>query len=298
MDIMLKRSTGDYVFNTLNYSLLLILGLGTLFPFMNLLAISLNDATDSLKGSIYLWPRVLTIGNYQAIFENDGLALAALRSVARTVIGTVFGVLFTAMLAYALSRKEFFIRKPLNIILIVTMYVNGGLIPFYLLIKNIGLMNHFAVYILPILISMFNVIIMRSYFEQLPDGIVESAKIDGATDFQVLFRIILQISLPVLSTITLFIAVQHWNSWFDNYLFASRKENLSLLQFELQKILISSVSQVFDPNSHVDSTDARRTNPESIRAAMTIIVTVPILFVYPFLQKYFVKGITVAAMKE
>ncbi|MCM3627896.1 carbohydrate ABC transporter permease [Paenibacillus glycanilyticus] len=296
--MLVRRSIGDVIFSALNYILLLVLGIGTLFPFLNLAAISLNDAGDTLKGTIYVWPRVFTLENYSTIFANDGLAAAAVRSVIRTVVGTALGVLCTAMLAYALSRREFFLRKPFNIILIITMYVNGGLIPFYLLVKNIGLMNHAAVYILPMLIGVFNVIIMRSYFEQLPEGIVESAKIDGASDFQILFRIVLQISLPVLSTITLYIAVQHWNSWFDNYLYASRNENLNLLQYELQKILISSVNQVMSANTHIDATDARRTNPETIRAAMTIIVTLPILLVYPFLQKYFVKGMTFAAMKE
>ncbi|CAM3308666.1 carbohydrate ABC transporter permease [Paenibacillus lupini] len=296
--MLVRRSKGDVIFSAFNYILLLVLGIGTLFPFLNLAAISLNDAGDTLKGTIYIWPRVFTLENYSTIFANHGLAAAAIRSVVRTVVGTALGVICTAMLAYALSRKEFFLRKTYNIILIITMYVNGGLIPLYLLIKNIGLMNHAAVYILPLLIGVFNVIIMRSYFEQLPEGIVESARIDGASDFQILFRIVLQISLPVLSTITLYIAVQHWNSWFDNYLYASRNENLNLLQYELQKILISSVNQVMSANTHIDATDARRTNPETIRAAMTIIVTLPILLVYPFLQKYFVKGMTVAAMKE
>lgn len=296
--MLVRRSKGDVIFSAFNYILLLVLGIGTLFPFLNLAAISLNDAGDTLKGTIYIWPRVFTLENYSTIFANHGLAAAAIRSVVRTVVGTALGVICTAMLAYALSRKEFFLRKTYNIILIITMYVNGGLIPLYLLIKNIGLMNHAAVYILPLLIGVFNVIIMRSYFEQLPEGIVESARIDGASDFQILFRIVLQISLPVLSTITLYIAVQHWNSWFDNYLYASRNENLNLLQYELQKILISSVNQVMSASTHIDATDARRTNPETIRAAMTIIVTLPILLVYPFLQKYFVKGMTVAAMKE
>ncbi|MGO4110569.1 carbohydrate ABC transporter permease [Paenibacillus sp. YAF4_2] len=296
--MLVRRSKGDAIFSTLNYILLLVLGVGTLFPFLNLAAISLNDAGDTLKGTIYIWPRVFTLENYSTIFANHGLAAAAIRSVVRTVVGTALGVLCTAMLAYALSRREFFLRKTYNVILIITMYVNGGLIPFYLLVKNIGLMNNALVYILPMLIGVFNVIIMRSYFEQLPEGIVESARIDGATDFQILFRIVLQISLPVLSTITLYIAVQHWNSWFDNYLYASRNENLNLLQYELQKILISSVNQVMSANTHIDATDARRTNPETIRAAMTIIVTLPILLVYPFLQKYFVKGMTFAAMKE
>ncbi|QHW33312.1 carbohydrate ABC transporter permease [Paenibacillus rhizovicinus] len=293
-----RRTWGDYAFLTTNYALLLMMGIVTLFPFLNLLAISLNDAQDTLKGTIYVWPRIFTLQNYDTIFANNNLAMAAVRSVVRTVLGAGLGVISTAMLAYVLSRKEFMFRKSFNIILIVTMYVNGGLIPFYLLVKNIHLINHGAVYILPTLIGVFNVIIMRSYFESLPDGIVESARIDGASDFQILFRIVILVSMPVMATVTLYVAVAHWNSWFDNYLYASRNPHLNLLQFELQKVLIGSVNQVFDQNTHIDGSDARRTNPETIRAAMTIIVTVPILFVYPFLQRYFVKGMTFAAMKE
>jgi putative aldouronate transport system permease protein len=294
---MNRNRSNDYVFNIFNYTLLTLLGIATLAPFLNLMAISFNDALDSLKGDIYLWPRVFSTDNYTAIFGNEGLALSGVRSIIRTVLGAGLGVFFTAMVAYALSRKEFVFRKSFNFVLVMTMYVNGGLIPFYILIKNIGLMNHFAVYLLPLLISAFNVIIMRSYFESLPEGLVESAKLDGATEFQSLFRIVMPICMPVVATITLYLAVMHWNSWFDNYLYASRNENLSLLQYELMKILMDSVNHVVDPNAHIDGESIKR-NPEAIRAAMTIIVTLPILFVYPFLQKYFVKGMTVAAMKE
>ncbi|CAI6078248.1 carbohydrate ABC transporter permease [Cohnella sp. JJ-181] len=293
----MNRTRGDYAFNSLNYVVLTLLGFATVFPFLNLLAISLNDTLDTMRGGIYFFPRKWTLLNYEIIFRENGLLMAGVRSVIRTVLGTALGLFCTTLLAYALSRREFFLRKQLNVVLVLTMYINGGLIPTYLLIRNLHLMNNFAVYILPLLISVYNVIIMRSYFEQLPDGITESAKIDGATDFQVLFRIVLQISLPVLSTIALFIAVMHWNSWFDNYLYASRNQNLSLLQYTLQKVLIQSANEIVSDNGHAN-VQAIRNNPESIRAAITMVVTLPILFVYPFLQKYFVKGITIGAMKE
>lgn len=293
-----KRIFSDYLFTSINYLILFILGCITIFPFLNLLAISLNDSLDTLRGGIYLYPRIFTMNNYQVIFNDNTLFGAALRSIIRTVLGTGLGIVFTSMIAYALCRKEFILRKQFNLFLILTLYVNGGLIPYYLLVKELGLMNHFAVYIIPGLISAFHVIIMRSYFEQLPDGIVESAKIDGAHDFQVLFKIVIPISMPVIATITLFIAVGHWNAWFDNYLFASRNENLSLLQYELMKILIESTTNIQQINARVDASNVKLSSPESIRAAMTIIATVPILFVYPFLQRYFVKGMTFAAMKE
>lgn len=286
------------MFSVLNYTFLILLSAATLFPFINLLAISLNDPLDTVKGGIYLWPREFTFSNYFYTFNNEKLFGAALRSVLRTVVGSILGVLTTAFIAYALSRKEFMLRKSMNLFLVFTLYLNAGLIPVYLLIKEIGLMNTFAVYILPTLVSAYNIMIMRSYFEQLPEGVIESSKIDGANEFQTLFRIVMPMSMPVVATITLFVAVMHWNSWFDNYLYTSRDANLSLLQFELQKILMSSINQVFAKGDSSSVRQALGASPQSIRSAITIVVTLPILFVYPFLQRYFVKGITIASIKE
>ncbi|MFC5531189.1 carbohydrate ABC transporter permease [Cohnella yongneupensis] len=292
-----QRAWQDIAFSGANYTLLAALGFFTLFPFWNLFSISLNDALDTLKGGIYFYPRHFTLTNYEIIFRNDSLVHATFISVARTVVGTALGVIATAMLAYSLSRKTFVMRKPFNIILVFTLFVNAGLLPSYLLIRDLGLMNHFAVYIVPALISAYNVIIVRSYFEQLPDGIVESATIDGANDYQVLFRIVMPVSMPVIATITLFIAVVHWNSWFDNYLYTSGTESLNTLQFELQKILLQSANELVASGNSLSSQQLR-TNPETIRASMTMVVTLPILFVYPFLQRFFVKGIMFASMKE
>lgn len=291
-----RMTLGDISFNIFNFIFLSCLGIATLYPFMNLLAISLNDSLDSIKGGIYVWPRQFTLANYNALFANEHLFGAFIRSIVRTLIGTGLGILCTAMFAYALSRREFVFRRGFNIFIIVTLYVNGGIIPIYLVIREMGLVNSFWVYILPLLINGFYVILMRSYFEQLPEGLTESAKIDGASDFQTLFRIILPVSLPVIATITLFVAVLHWNMWFDNYLYNSRNQNLALLQYELMKILLDSARQV-SSQTRVDGTTVQVVMPQSIRATMTIVVTLPILFVYPFLQRYFIKGITIGAMK-
>ncbi|HZG58668.1 carbohydrate ABC transporter permease [Paenibacillus sp.] len=293
-----RRTWGDRLFDAANYIGLTMLGIATLFPFLNMLAVSLNHPLDTLRGGIYLWPREFTWTNYYYTFGDERLYGATMRSVIRTVLATALGIAVTAMIAYALSRREFIFRKSFNFLFVLTLYLNAGLIPVYLLIKEIGLMNNFAVYILPGLVAVFNVMIMRSYFQQLPEGVVESAKIDGANDYQVLFRIIMPMSMPVVATIMLFIAVGNWNSWFDNYLYASRSDHLSLLQFELQKVLMQSIAEVISPHDHPDAARALNQSPESIRAAMTIVVTLPILLIYPFLQKYFVKGITIAAMKE
>lgn len=290
----------DTAFDITNFCLLAILGFATLYPFINLLAISFNDPFDTVRGEVYFIPNIFTINNYKIIFQNDSLLGAIFRSVLRTGLGTFLSVLCTTMLAYTLTRRDFILRKSINLLMVISLYVSGGIIPTYLLIKTIGLTNSFWVYIIPGLIGVFNVIIIRTYMEQLPEGLVESARIDGANDFQVLFRIIVPCSLPVLSTVVLFTAVGHWNSWFDNYLYNS-KENLSLLQFELMKILIQSTSQMMNQASstgHVDSDLLKATTPESIRATMTVLVTFPILFVYPFLQKYFIKGAMIGAIKE
>lgn len=293
-----RKSSSDVVFQGLNLLFLFVLGFITLYPFWNLLAVSFNDSLDTLKGQVFFWPNQFTLDNYAIIFQNESLFGSALRSVLRTILGTVLSVGCTTMLAYTLSRREYVLRKPINLILVISMYVNGGLIPMYMLIKNLGLTNTFAVYIIPGLIGVFNVIIMRSYFDQLPEALVESARIDGASDIGVLFRIILPCSLPVLATVTLFVAVGHWNSWFDNYLY-NNKDSLSLLQYELMKIMTKSTTEVTsNALAAMDHEKLRQTSPQSIRATMTIIVTFPILFVYPFLQKYFIQGITVGAVKE
>ena len=292
------QGTGDIVFNVVNYTLLSLLTICTIYPFWNLLAVSLNESGDTLRGQVYLWPNVFTLDNYKVVFQNEALLGATIRSITRTVVGTGLSLICSVMLAYTLSRKEFILRKAINMIMIVSMYVSGGLIPTYMLIKNIGLTNSFWVYIIPGLISVFNVIIIRSYFDQLPDGLIEAARIDGANEFQTLFRIVLPVSMPVLATITLFVSVGHWNSWFDNYMYNTR-ENLNLLQYELMKILMQSTQQVTsNATGSLAGETLRQITPQSIRATMTIIVTVPILFVYPFLQKYFIQGIMIGAIKE
>ncbi|SDD24573.1 putative aldouronate transport system permease protein [Paenibacillus sp. UNCCL117] len=293
-----RLSAGSALFHGLNYLFLLVLGFATLYPFWNLFAISLNESLDTLRGGIYFWPRHFTLDNYVLIFRNDRIYSAAGLSIARTLIGTTLSVVCTTMVAYALSRRDFMLRRPLNSIIVVSMYVNGGLIPYYLMIKNFGLTNTFLVYIIPGLIGAFNVMIMRSYFDQLPEGLIESAKLDGASEWQTLFRVVIPISLPVIATITLFIAVGHWNAWFDNFLYNS-KESLTLLQYELMKILLQSTEQISaSPGQGGDDALMRVTTPQAIRATMTIVVTVPILFVYPFMQRYFIQGMTLGAMKE
>src|SRR5690625_4809174 len=292
----LKRITFFDIFLTLFMIVIIII---TLYPFLHILAISLNNAVDTVKGGIHILPRDFTFANYIEIFgSNDRLSQAFIMSILRTVVGTITGIAASTMLAYTLSRKDFVFNKPIAILLVITMFVGGGLIPDYMLIRHLGLINQFSVYILPMLLNAFNVIVIRSFIDGLPDALEESAKIDGANDFTIFARIIVPLSLPVIATISLFLAVGQWNSWFDTYLYARTNESLTTLQYELMKILDNASASVSSGvNTHSAQYMAKQTNPQSIKMAITIIATVPILFVYPFLQKYFVTGLTLGAVK-
>jgi len=271
----------------------------TLYPFLNILAKSLNDPIDTVKGGIHIWPRAFTFGNYISLFEGgSNLPTAFKISVLRTLIGTITGVFCCAMFAFPLSRSDFIFRKHFTLILVITMYIGGGLIPDFLLIRKLGLINSFWVYIIPWLINAFNVIVIRAYMDTIPPSLQESARIDGANDIGIFFRIIMPLCKPVLATIALFIAVGQWNSWFDTYLYARGSSNLSTLQFELMKVLDSASAMGSQVDIHSQGLREARRNPEALKMAITIIATVPILLVYPFLQKYFVSGITLGAVKE
>jgi len=294
-----RMTSADWAFEIFNYTALTLLMIVTLYPFLNQIAISFNSATDSLKGGIYLWPREWTLENYRYVFKDATIFQATLVSVARTVLGTVLTVLCSAMVAYTISRPDFVLRKFVTIIFVLTMYVNGGLIPTFLLMKSLGLINSFWVYIWPGLIGVFNLIIIRSFIEGLPDGILEASRIDGAGDFRTFFSIVLPLSMPVLATVALFSGVYQWNSWFDVMLYNSSNIKLSTLQYELQKILQNSQAAMTAASAFSNSQNlgASSVTPMSIRATMTIVASVPIIMVYPFLQKYFVKGMMVGGVK-
>lgn len=295
-----NSSTGDRAFDTINIIFMLCLMIVTIYPFINMIAVSLNDANDAIRGGIYLWPRVWTLDNYKYIFGESDIYHATLISALRTVIGTVVSVFCTAMLAYTVSRQEFVLRKFVTMFFVFTMYFSGGLIPGYLLIRDLGLIGSFWVYIIPGVIGVFNMIVIRSFIEGLPEGILESARIDGAGEFTTFIRVVLPLTIPAMATVSLFVAVGQWNSWFDVFLYNSSNKELSTLQYELMKILQTSTTAATSSASDVyQSAESSGTavTPTSIRATMTIIASVPILMVYPFLQKYFVQGMTIGGVK-
>lgn len=294
-----KRSRHDKIWDSIIGVFLFVFVVVTLYPILNTLAVSFNDGIDTVRGGITLWPRQFTFQNYQTVFNNPNLKQAAFISVSRTVIATVLQVFLTSMLAYVLSRKDFIFKKQLSFVYVLTMYVGGGLIPTYILMKNLHLTNNFLVYILPGLVSAFNMIVVRTYMNGLPDSLVESAKIDGAGDFRIFIQIILPLCKPVLATIALFIAVGQWNSWFDAMLYCSQTPSLTTLQYELMKVL-SSASQQASSTTSVEALKnaSNMVTPMSVRAAITIVTALPIVCLYPFLQKYFVSGLTIGGVKE
>ncbi len=282
---------------TLDYILLvfcLLLIVITVYPFLNVLAISLNDSMDTMRNVNFIIPRKFTLSNYTYIFKENNLGSAFAMSVARTLLGTGIGVICTAMLAYVLSRKDFYFHKSFTILFIITMYVSGGMIPEYLLLtRTLKLSNSFWVYIIPGLIWVYNVILMRSFIEGLPDALQEAARLDGANDFVIFSRVILPLCTPSMATVALFYAVGQWNSFMDTYLYA---RDLPTLQYVLYEIMEQASIRV-DP--HAASSQLKNAvSPMSVRMAITIVATVPILIVYPFLQKYFVGGMTLGAVKD
>ncbi len=265
----------------------------TLYPFLNVLAISFNDPIDTMRNINMVIPRQFTTSNYVYIFKENNLIAPLLLSVLRTVLGAGLGVICTAMLAYVLSRKDFYFNKVFTLLFVVTMYVSGGLIPEYLLLmRTLGLGNNFLVYIIPGLIWVYNVILVRSFIEGLPIALQEAARVDGANDFIIWGSIILPLCKPVLATVGLFVAVGQWNAFMDTYLYA---KELPTLQYVLYQIMETATIKV-DPHAAEQMKNA--VSPLSVRMAITIVATVPILLVYPFLQKYFVGGMTVGAVKD
>jgi putative aldouronate transport system permease protein len=294
----------NFIFHFVNTCFLLLISFITLYPFWNTIAVSFNDAMDTMRGGITFFPRRFSLFNYQVIFQTGAIPQAFFVSVARTAINLVTSVFFTAMIAFVLSRYEYVLRKPFTFILILSMYVNAGLIPTYFLILKLGMINSFWVYIVPGIVNAFNFVVMRTYMRTLPESIIESARIDGYGDFYIFMRIVLPLCLPVIATIGLFVAVGAWNSWFDTMIYCSGKVNLHTLQYKLMEYLSSSQSQgksAADAGAMAlaaQSGGSSMVTPMSIRAAITVIAAAPILFVYPFMQRYFIVGLNVGGVKE
>lgn len=276
--------------------IIVVFSLMILYPFLYSLAYSFSDSSRAMTENIVLFPVGFTLRNYAKVFTNDSILTASLISILRTVIGALWAAIVTSLTAYAVSKQDLPGRKFFIMMFIIPMYISGGLIPYYVLIHDLHLFNNFLVYILPGGFYAFNMLMVRSYYDTIPPSLEESAKIDGASYFKIFMAIIVPLSMPVLSVILMFTAVSQWNSYFDVVLFITKK-NLFPLQTILQNLLqetqtsIQSLQTGGPANNKVISS-------ESVRMSTLIITTIPIVIVYPFFQKHFVKGIMVGAVKS
>ena len=291
-----KGITADTVFVICNTIFMILFVVITLYPVLNTVALSFNDGTDAVRGGIHLIPRKFSIKNYTVVLHMQNIITGAIVTVARTVIGTLLALVANALLAYIISRKEFLFKSQLSLFWVITMYVNGGLIPVLLLYKTLGLTNSFWVYVIPGTISAFNMLVLRTYMQGLPDSLEESAQLDGAGYWTIFIKIISPLCKPVYATVALFVAVYQWNSWFDAMLYNRMDSKLTTLQYELMKLLSSVTSN--GTNVEAMKNAAGTVTPTSVRAAATIITMLPIICIYPFLQKYFVTGLTLGGVKE
>lgn len=296
----IKRSFAERFFYGLNMALLLLLTVSIIFPFLNILALSFNDGKDAMRGGVFLWPRVFTLENYKQVFSDSRIMSGYIITILRTVIGTVTSVYLTAMAAYVMRSRTLPGKSLLSIFLLITMLFSGGTIPYYILLKKVGLLNNFLVYVVPSLFSAWNIVIMRSFFQStISYSLEESAKLDGCTDFGVFMKMYLPLSKPVVAVIALMNGVGHWNDWFSGAYYITKAQmrpvqtiiHEMLTQSErLQKLMQSSADAI-----HVAQ---RAVTGESLKMATIIVCVVPIICIYPMFQKYFAKGIMIGAVKE
>ena len=292
-----KRTASEWVLDIFKVCFILLICIVCVYPFWNIFVVSINDGQDALRGGLYFWPRVFTLENYQEIFKRKEFIRAIGITVLRTLIGTPLVVLVNSMLAYVLSRGELVGKKFFTVMFIFTMYFSGGMVPYYLQLKNLGLLDHFIVYIVPTMLNVYYMILIRSYMYGIPESLMESAKLDGANDLLIYARIVLPLAKPVVMTIVLFAAISHWNAWFDSRLYTS-----SMSLKTLQLVLVEILNQ-FQTSASGSATMAQRAQmmsgvtQKSVQMAAVMVATVPIICVYPFVQKYFVKGIMIGAVK-
>ncbi|MCQ2591206.1 MAG: carbohydrate ABC transporter permease [Treponema sp.] len=284
-------SFGDYMI----FIIMAIVCFVALYPVWYTIVISFNDSSDSLRGGIYWWPRKFSIESYRTVFQDKTITRAFLVTIARTVIGTVTSVFFTSMVAYAFCKKHIMGNKFYMVLGTITMFFGGGLIPYFILIKNIGLYDNFLVYIIPSLFNFYNAIIFMSFFREMSPALEESAKLDGANDFIIFVRIILPLSMPVVATIALFNGVGHWNDYFTGVMYIN-KAALQPIQTYLYRV-VASASASKSVVAMPAGISAQQVSSTSVRLATMVVTTTPIVCVYPFLQRYFVKGFMVGSIK-
>ncbi len=274
---------------------MIIIVIACLYPFYLAVIMSFNEGLDAQRGGIYLWPRKFTLENYKKMFTDGVWGRAFFVTLSRTVVGTAMTVFFTLIVAYGLSFKELVFRKVYYGIFIFAMYFSGGVIPYYILLRSLHLLNTFWVYVVPGCLSLFYIIVATSFFQEIPKELGESARLDGAGEFKIFRSIILPISKPLMATIAIFTSVGHWNAWYESAFFVTNK-SLRTLGYLMISVINSSRASTVKGDAGMQA--AANTTTLSIQLAAMVIAVFPILCVYPFFQRYFVTGMTVGAVKS
>lgn len=297
MSFHYRQTLGDKIFNTGNYIFILLLSFSILYPFWYLLVLSFSTPEYATTLGLKILPDGVNFKAYTEVLKQDIMATAYFNTVFRSVTGSVLSLVVTSAGAYALSKKRMPCKNFFTAMVVFTMFFSGGLIPTYILIKGLHMINTMWVLIIPNLISAFSLIIIRNYMSSLSDSLEESARIDGANDIIILFRIILPMCIPVIATVFLWTIVGHWNSWFDSYIYANQKR-LMVLQLLLRRVIIENdIDNVFNADYAYRVKSARTYTDDTLKAATLFVSMGPIILVYPFIQKYFIKGIMIGSLK-
>ncbi|ACX66960.1 MULTISPECIES: carbohydrate ABC transporter permease [Bacillales] len=290
------ESRGDRIFNVINYAILILVTVIVMYPLLFVLSASFSDPQAVLRGEMLLWPKGVNLNSYAKIFQNQDIISGFTNTLVYTSLGTLINLTMTILAAYPLSRKDFVGRNAIMALLVFTMFFSGGLIPTYLLIKNLGMLNTLWVMIIPNAVSIWNIIIMRTFFQQsIPGELQEAATIDGCSNIKILTRIILPLSMPIIAVTILFYAVGHWNAFFNALLYLSDKDKFPL-QLILREILIQGQTNDMVKMS-TESAIKQQREVEGIKYAVLVVANIPVLALYPFLQRYFVKGVMIGAIK-
>lgn len=297
----MKRTTGEIISQSILVVLMILLCVSVLYPFAYMLAISLNEGTDAAKGGVYLWPRAFTLINYEIVLGNEVIQHAYLITILRTIAGTIAGLMVTLMVAFGLSYTKVPFRKSILSYILLTMLFSGGLVPLYIQLYNLGLINNFLVYIIPGMFSAWNMFVMLKFIQGIPEALVESAELDGAGPFRVLLQIIVPLSKPMLAAIGLFTAVGHWNDWFAGAFYVTKQDLIPVQTFLQQLLSAQDMSAILGSNSNQEAlargSQMQNVTLMSVKMATVMVSAIPILCVYPFLQKYFVKGVLIGSVK-
>lgn len=291
----LRETKTDRAFNIFNIVFLAIVALLVIYPLVFVLSASLSNPQYVLSGELWLWPKEFTLDAYEKVFKNEDIINGFVNTLKYTVFGTILNVIMTILAAYPLSRRDLKGRGFIMAFIVFTMFFSGGLIPTYLLIRDLGMLNTFWVMVIPNAVAVWNIIIMRTFFQSIPHELEESAMIDGAGNFKILWSIVLPLSLPVIAVMVLFYSVGHWNSYFQALIYLQDQDKFPL-QLILRQILIQGQTDDMIKATS-ESFLAQQLSVEGLKYAVLIVANLPMLMLYPFLQRYFVKGVMIGSLK-